>query len=60
MAQCQQDYRTALLVPASRLATAIGFQPGLTAAPEGFWNVVFPRFAEAFSDLRVGELLRQR
>jgi thiamine kinase-like enzyme len=60
LAQCQQDYRTALLVPASRLATAVGWHPGLTATPGAFWNAVFGRIAEGFSDLRVGELLREQ
>jgi thiamine kinase-like enzyme len=60
LAQCQQDYRTALLVPASRLATAVGIQPALTAAPGAFWNTVFLRFAEAFKDLRVDELLQHQ
>jgi hypothetical protein len=42
--QCKDDYRMALLLPASRLAAAVAIHPGLTATPEGFWNVVFPRY----------------
>ncbi len=45
----------ALLLPAS----AVGFHPGLTATPDGFWNVVFPRYARALTDLGVSELLEQ-
>jgi thiamine kinase-like enzyme len=60
LAQCQQDYRTALLVPAGRLATAVGIQPGLTAAPEAFWNTVFARMAEAMTDLEVSDVLRHQ
>jgi Protein of unknown function (DUF1679) len=41
--QCWDDYCMALVLAASRLATAVGFHPGLTATPDGFWNVVFPR-----------------
>jgi hypothetical protein len=57
--QCRDDYRMALLLPASRLASAVGFHPGLTATPDGFWNVVFPRYARALTDLGVNELLEQ-
>ena len=57
--QCRDDYRMALLLPASRLATAVGIHPGLTATPDGFWNVVFPRYARALTDLGVSELLEQ-
>jgi Protein of unknown function (DUF1679) len=58
--QCKDDYRMALLLPASRLATAVAIHPGLTATPEGFWNVVFPRYARALADLGVTGLLQQR
>jgi hypothetical protein len=57
--QCRDDYGMALLLPASRLATAVGLHPGLTATPDGFWNVVFPRYARALTDLGVSELLEQ-
>jgi hypothetical protein len=57
--ECRDDYRLAVLLPASRLATAVGFHPGLTATPDGFWNVVFPRYAQALADLGVSELLHQ-
>jgi aminoglycoside phosphotransferase (APT) family kinase protein len=60
MKQCWDDYRMALVMTASRLATAVGFLPGLTATPDGFWNVVFPRYAHALADLGVAELLQQR
>ena len=42
------------------IATAVGFHPGLTATPDGDWNVVFPRYAQALADLGVAELLQQR
>jgi Ecdysteroid kinase-like family len=58
--QCWDDYRTALVMTASRLATAVGYHPGLTATPDAFWNVVFPRYARALADLGVAELLQQR
>ena len=57
--QCRDDYGMALLLPASRMATAVGLHPGLTATPDGFWNVVFPRYARALTDLGVSELLEQ-
>jgi hypothetical protein len=57
--QCRDDYGMALLIPASRLATAVGLHPGLTATPDGFWNVAFPRYARALTDLGVRELLEQ-
>jgi hypothetical protein len=60
LAQCHQEYRTALLVPAGRLVIAVGVQPGLTADPGAFWNGVFGRMAEAVSDLQVGEVLQQQ
>ena len=58
--QCRDDYRLALVPTASRLATAVGHHPGLTAMPDGFWNVLFPRYARALADLGVDELLQQR
>jgi hypothetical protein len=58
MEQCRDDYAMALLIPASRLATAVGLHPGLTTNPDGFWNVAFPRYARALTDLGVSELLR--
>jgi hypothetical protein len=57
--QCRNDYRMALLIPASQLATSVGLHPGLTATPDGFWNVAFPRYARALTDLDVSELLEQ-
>jgi hypothetical protein len=57
--QCRDDYRMALLLPASSLAIAVGLHPGLSATPDGFWNVVFPRYARALTDLGVSELLEQ-
>ena len=57
--QCRDDYAMALLIPASRLATAVGLHPGLTATPDGFWNVAFPRYARALTDLGVSEFLEQ-
>jgi aminoglycoside phosphotransferase (APT) family kinase protein len=58
--QCRDDYRMALVPTASRLAAAVGHHPGLTATPDGFWNVVFPRYAAAMADLDVAQLLHQR
>jgi hypothetical protein len=58
--QCGDDYRIALLLPASRLATGVGLHPGVTATPDGYWNIVFPRYARALVDLSVGELLQER
>jgi Protein of unknown function (DUF1679)/Ecdysteroid kinase-like family len=58
--QCQDDYRLALVLKTSRLASAVGHHPGLSATPDGFWNVVFPRYARALADLSVAELLKQR
>jgi Ecdysteroid kinase-like family len=58
--RCRDDYRMALVMSASRLATGVGLLPGVTPTPGGFWNVVFPRYARALADLGVGELLHQR
>jgi hypothetical protein len=58
--QCRDDYRMALVMTASRLATGVGLLPGVTPTPGGFWNVVFPRYARALADLSVGELLHRR
>jgi hypothetical protein len=58
--QCSDDYRMGLVMKASRLATGVGVLPGVTPTPGGFWNVVFPRYAQVLADLSVGELLRQR
>ena len=48
------DYRLALLLPAARLVGAVGVQDG---PPGGFWDVVFPRYAQAVVDLGLGDLL---
>ena len=56
--QCWDDYRMGLVMSASRLATGVGLLPGVTPTPGGFWNVAFPRYAQALADLSVGELLR--
>lgn len=56
-AQCWEDYRLALLLAAARVCSSVGFQPG---PPGGFWDVVFPRYAQALADLQVGELLEAR
>lgn len=58
--QCWDDYRAALVLPASRLSTAVGIHPALTKTPGAFWNVVFPRYVAAFEDLEVADLLQQR
>jgi aminoglycoside phosphotransferase (APT) family kinase protein len=58
--QGRDDYRMALVLPASRLATAVSHHSGLIATPDGFWNVVFPRYARALAGLDVAELLQQR
>jgi hypothetical protein len=51
-----EDYRVALLLPAARLAAAVGSQDGPAG---GFWDVVFPRYAQAIADLEVATLLGQ-
>jgi hypothetical protein len=58
--QCWDDYRMALVLPTSHVAIAVGYHPGLTSTPDGDWNVVFPRYAQALADLGVAELLQQR
>jgi thiamine kinase-like enzyme len=58
--RCQQDYRTSLLIPATRLATAVGWDSRIKATPGAFWDGVFPRIAEAIGDLRVGEVLEHQ
>ena len=44
----------ALLLPAARLAAAVGVLDG---PPGGPWDVVFPRYATAVADLGVADLL---
>jgi hypothetical protein len=58
--QCRLDYRLALLPAATRLATAVGIHPGLHPDPGGFWNVVFPRYAQAVADNEVTALCTER
>jgi hypothetical protein len=55
--QCWDDYRLAMLLAVARVSTAVGAQPG---PPGGFWDVVYPRYAQALADLEVGELLKTR
>ena len=57
--QCGDDYRMALVMPASRLATGVGLHPGVARTPGGYWNIVFPRYARALADLGVAELLSE-
>jgi Ecdysteroid kinase-like family len=57
---CWDDYRIAMLLPATRLAAAIGMHPGLTATPSASWDTIFPRFARAMAELRVSDLLQRR
>jgi hypothetical protein len=58
--QGRDDYRRALVLTASRLATAVATIRALIATPDGFWNVVFPRYARALADLDLAELVQQR
>jgi aminoglycoside phosphotransferase (APT) family kinase protein len=55
-----RDYRLAMLLPPARLVDAVGAHPGIGADPDGFWNIVFPRYCAALNDLEVGELLGER
>ena len=49
-----------LMMSASRLATGVGLLSGVTPTPGGFWNVVFPRYAQALADLSMGGFPAQR
>ena len=55
--QCWDDYRMAMLLPAARIAVAVGMSPAAPEGHGGFWNVVFPRYCQAIQDLNVRELL---
>jgi hypothetical protein len=55
--QCWDDYRMAMLLPAARIAVAVGMSPAPPDGHGGFWNVVFPRYCQAIQDLKVHELL---
>lgn len=55
--QCWDDYRLTMLMAVARLSTAVGVQPGPRG---GFWDVVFPRYAQALADLDVADLLESR
>jgi aminoglycoside/choline kinase family phosphotransferase len=55
--QCWDDYRMAMLLPAARIAVAVGMNPDPPDGHTGFWNVVFPRYCQAIQDLRLRELL---
>jgi hypothetical protein len=56
--QCWDDYRLAMLLPAARVACAVGLSPPAPDDRGGFWDVVFPRYCQAITDLDVGELLK--
>jgi Ser/Thr protein kinase RdoA (MazF antagonist) len=56
--QCWDDYRLALLLPAWRVAAAVGALPRFDDSRGGFWDAVYPRYCQAIVDLGVAELLR--
>ena len=58
--ECWDDYRCSLLLPASRIAMAVGMHPGLKKGPGAFWDVVYPRYVSAFEDLDVADVLAAR
>ena len=58
--QCWDDYRTALVMTAGSSPRPSASIPAAAATPDGDWNVVFPRYAQALADLGVAELLQQR
>lgn len=55
--QCWDDYRLAMLMPAARIAVAVGVSQ---TPPDGggFWDVVFPRYCQAIEDFDVAELVK--
>jgi aminoglycoside/choline kinase family phosphotransferase len=55
--QCWDDYRLAMLMAAARVCTSVGALPGPRG---GFWDAVFPRYAQALADLQVADLLEAR
>jgi hypothetical protein len=57
---CWDDYRCALLIPASRIAMAVGMHPELRKTPGAFWDVLYPRFVAAIEDLDVADVLAAR
>ena len=57
---CWDDYRCALLIPASRIAMAVGMHPDLRKTPGAFWDVLYPRFVAAIEDLDVADVLAAR
>ena len=56
--QCWDDYRLAMLLPAARIAVAVGVSQTPPDGHGGFWDVVFPRYCQAIEDLEVAELLK--
>ena len=48
--RCLADYRTALLLPPTRLAIAVGSTGPMTAHPGAFWDVLFDRQLTALQD----------
>jgi len=56
--QCWDDYRLALLPPASRIITVVGIGATTEAQARGFCDVILPRYCQAAHDLQVGDLLR--
>ena len=56
--QCWDDYRLAMLLPAARIAVAVGVSQTPSDGHGGFWDVVFPRYCQAIEDLEVAELLK--
>jgi hypothetical protein len=55
--QCWDDYRLTMLMAVARVSTSVGALPGPRG---GFWDVVFPRYAQALADLEVADLLESR
>ena len=55
--QIWDDYRLALLLPAGRIASAVGLGHAPSATGGGFWDIVYPRYVQAIVDLDVHDLV---
>jgi hypothetical protein len=56
--QCWDDYRIAMLFPATRIVSIVGIGAAPSEQERGYCDVLFPRFCRAVQELEVGEALR--
>jgi hypothetical protein len=55
--QCWDDYRIAMLFPATRIITIVGIGAAPSEQERGYCDVLLPRFCRAVHELKAGEAL---